>query len=205
MRIYAVPSTFAPGSTLITVTLALAASTIFAHEAAEPRPAESRTAILVCKLIEENHISHVRINEEISAKLFKRYIELLDPRKLYFTQTDVDELGQDKTKLGDLMKHGNVDFAYNTFDLFLKRVNERKALADTLVDGKHDFTIEEGMVIDAEKLPWAKNEDEIRERWRKQIKYDLLQLKLEDTADAEAQDPRQEAVSPEPRKLDADG
>ncbi len=180
------PARSRAGSTLIAVTLALAASTIFAHEAAEPRPAESRTAILVCKLIEENHISHVRINEEVSAKLFKRYIELLDPRKLYFTQTDVDELGQDKTKLGELMKHGNVDFAYNTFDLFLKRVNERKALADTLVDGKHDFTVQEGMVIDAEKLPWAKSEDEIRERWRKQIKYDLLQLKLEDTADAEA-------------------
>jgi carboxyl-terminal processing protease len=180
------PARSRAGSTLIAVTLALAASTIFAHEAAEPRPAESRTAILVCKLIEENHISHVRINDEISAKLFKRYIELLDPRKLYFTQADVDELGQDKTKLGDLMKHGNVDFAYNTFDLFLKRVTERKALADTLVDGKHDFTIDEGMVIDAEKLPWAKSEDEIRERWRKQIKYDLLQLKLEDTADAEA-------------------
>jgi carboxyl-terminal processing protease len=180
------PARSRAGSTLIAVTLALAASTIFAHEAAEPRPAESRTAILVCKLIEENHISHVRINDEISAKLFKRYIELLDPRKLYFTQADVDELGQDKIKLGDLMKHGNVDFAYNTFDLFLKRVTERKALADTLVDGKHDFTIDEGMVIDAEKLPWAKSEDEIRERWRKQIKYDLLQLKLEDTADAEA-------------------
>jgi carboxyl-terminal processing protease len=180
------PARSRAGSTLIAVTLALAASTIFAHEAAEPRPAESRTAILVCKLIEENHISHVRINEEISSKVFKRYIELLDPRKLYFTQADVDELGQDKTKLGELMKHGNVDFAYNTFDLFLKRVVERKALADTLVDGKHDFTVDEGMVIDAEKLPWAKSEEEIRERWRKQIKYDLLQLKLEDTADADA-------------------
>ena len=54
---------------ILLATLALAASTIFAHEAAEPRPAESRTAILVCKLIEENHISHVRINDEISVNL----------------------------------------------------------------------------------------------------------------------------------------
>jgi len=94
------PATSRAGSTLIAVTLALAASTIFAHEAAEPRPAESRTAILVCKLIEENHISHLRINDEVSVKLFKRYLELLDPRKLYFTQADVDELGQNKAQLG---------------------------------------------------------------------------------------------------------
>ena len=180
------PARSRAGSTLIAVTLALAASTIFAHEAAEPRPAESKTAILVCKLIEENHISHVRINDEISAKLFKRYIELLDPRKLYFSQADIDALGQDKAKLGDLLKHGNVDFAYNTFDLFLRRVTERKALADKLVEAKQDFTVDEGMVVDAEKLSWAKSEEEMQERWRKQIKYDLLSLKLEDTADAEA-------------------
>src|SRR5580704_1855749 len=180
------PARSRAGSTLIAVTLALAASTIFAHEAAEPRPAESRTAILVCKLIEENHISHLRINDEVSVKLFKRYLELLDPRKLYFTQADIDELGADKAHLGEQMKRGNVDFAYNTFDLFLKRVAERKALADTLIDAKHDFTVDEGMIVDAEKLPWAKSEDEIRERWRKQIKYDLLSLKLEDVADSEA-------------------
>src|ERR1700722_7982288 len=133
------PATSRAGSTLIAVTLALAASTIFAHEAAEPRPAESRTAILVCKMIEENHISHVRINEEISAKLFKHYIELLDPRKLYFTQADVDELGQDKTKLGALMKNGTVDFAYNPFYLYRKRGAERKALTDELIEVKPDF------------------------------------------------------------------
>jgi carboxyl-terminal processing protease len=180
------PARSRAGSTLFAVTSALVASTIFAHAAAEPRSAESRTAILVSKLIEENHISHVRINEEISAKVFKRYLEMLDPRKLYFTQADVDALGQDKAHLGEQLKHGNVDFAYNTFDLFLKRVAERKALADTLIDAKHDFTVDEGMIVDAEKLPWAKNEDEIHERWRKQIKYDLLSLKLEDVADTEA-------------------
>src|ERR1700722_8980335 len=159
------PARSRAGSTLFAVTSALVASTIFAHAAAEPRSAESRTAILVSKLIEENHISHVRINEEISAKVFKRYLEMLDPRKLYFTQADVDALGQDKAHLGEQLKHGNVDFAYNTFDLFLKRVAERKALADTLIDAKHDFTVDEGMIIDAEKPPWAKTNDEIKDAW----------------------------------------
>jgi carboxyl-terminal processing protease len=176
------------GSTLTAVMVTLVASTIFAHQAAEPRAAESKTAMLVCKMIEQSHISHVRINDEISVKLFNRYLELLDPRKLYFTQADVDTLGQDRARLGDKMKSGNVDFAYKAFDLFLQRVKEHNALAATLVDAKHDFTINEGMVIDAEKLPWAKSEEDLRERWRKQVKYDLLSLKLEDTADAEAKE-----------------
>lgn len=176
------------GSALTAVMLTFVASTIFAHQAAEPRAAESKTAILVCKMIEQSHISHVKINDEISVKLFKRYLDLLDPRKLYFSQADVDSLGQDQAKLGEKMKRGNVDFAYNAFDLFLQRVKERNALAEKLVDAKHDFTVDEGMVIDAEKLPWAKSEQDLRERWRKQVKYDLLSLKLEDTPDAEAKE-----------------
>lgn len=172
--------------TLTAVMVTLVASTIFAHQAAEPRAAESKTAMLVCKMIEQGHISHVKINDEISVKLFNRYLDLLDPRKLYFLQSDVDTLGIDRAKLGEKMKAGNVDFAYRAFDLFLQRVKERNGLASELVDAKYDFTKDEGMVIDAEKLPWAKTEQELRERWRKQVKYDLLSLKLEDTPEAEA-------------------
>jgi carboxyl-terminal processing protease len=176
------------GSTLTAVMLTLVASTIFAHQAAEPRSGESKTAMLVCKMIEQSHISHVKINDEISVKLFNRYLELLDPRKLYFSQADIDSLGRDRATLGDKMKRGNVDFAYNAFDLFLQRVKQHNAMAEALVDAKHDFTVDEGMVIDAEKLPWAKSEQDLRERWRKQVKYDLLSLKLEDTPDAEAKE-----------------
>src|SRR5580692_2185613 len=104
------------GSTLTAVMVTLVASTIFAHQAAEPRAAESKTAMLVSKMVEQSHISHVKINEEISVKLFNRYLELLDPRKLYFSQADVDALGQDRARLGDKMKAGNVDFAYRAFD-----------------------------------------------------------------------------------------
>src|SRR5580704_11903024 len=186
MGYFSMPVRSRAGSTLTAVMVTLVASTIFAHQAAEPRAAESKTAMLVSKMIEQSHISHLKINEEISVKLFNRYLELLDPRKLYFSQADVEALGQDRAKLGEKMKAGNVDFAYRAFDLFLQRVKDRNALATQLVDAKHDFTVDEGMVIDAEKLPWAKTEDELHERWRKQVKYDLLALKLEDTPDAEA-------------------
>ena len=65
---------------------------------------------------------------------------------------------------------------------------ERNALAIKLVDAKHDFTRDEGMVIDAEKLPWGQKRGRLARRWRKQVKYDLLSLKLEDTPDTEAKD-----------------
>ena len=193
------------GSTLIAVMVTLVASTIFAHQAAEPRAAESKTAMLVCKMIEQSHISHVKINDEISVKLFNRYLDLLDPRKLYFTQADVDALGRDRAKLGEKMKRGNVDFAYNTFDLFLQRVKERNALATKLVDAKHDFTKDEGMVIDAEKLPWAKSDEDMKEALAEagQVRPALAQARRHPRR--RGQRAAEEALSPQRRKLGADG
>jgi carboxyl-terminal processing protease len=171
---------------LVAVMFALVASTIFANQAAEPRPAESKTAMLVCKMIEQHHISHVKINDQVSSKLFDRYFNMLDPRKLYFTQADVDSFAGERTKLDDYLKRGNVEFAYNVFDLYLQRAQQRKALAEKLLDTPQNFAAQDEMVVDTEKLPWAKSDAEIQERWRKQVKYDLLSLKLEDTPDAEA-------------------
>jgi carboxyl-terminal processing protease len=49
---------------------------------------------------------------------------------------------------------------------------------ELLTKGKFDFTADESLQIDREKAPWAKNEDEARDLWRKRVKNDWLRLKL---------------------------
>jgi carboxyl-terminal processing protease len=149
------------GSTLTAVMVTLVASTIFAHQAAEPRAAESKTAILVCKMIEQSHISHVKINDEISVKLFNRYLELLDPRKLYFSQADVDCAGTGPGQAGREPEEGQRR-------LCLQRVRSLSAARQSSATpwprrSSAPSTISpltKGMVIDAEKLPWAKSEED---------------------------------------------
>src|ERR1700689_1938836 len=96
------PAVSRAGTGLAAVMFFLVASTIFAHQAAEPRPGDSKTAMLVCKMVEQNHISHPKIDRNLSSKLFDRYLDTLDPRKMYFMQSDIDSLGVDRTRLGDL-------------------------------------------------------------------------------------------------------
>jgi carboxyl-terminal processing protease len=50
--------------------------------------------------------------------------------------------------------------------------------ARSLLKTKLDFTVDEALQLDREKAPWAKNEDEIRDLWRKRVKNDWLRLKL---------------------------
>jgi carboxyl-terminal processing protease len=58
------------------------------------------------------------------------------------------------------------------------------------------------MEIDAKELPWSKSTEELTERWRKRIKYDLLLMKLEKWQDPAAREKRKDR-NPE-KSLDAD-
>ncbi len=175
-------------STLTVAMLMLVATTIFAQQFSTAVSNDETTTKRVCQLITRFHINRGEIDDAVSEKLLDRFIEVLDPQKLYFLQSDIDQISAYRQELDDLLKMGNVDFAYRTFDLYVNRLNERIELAHKLVDAEHDFSVDESIVIDADDLSWAQSKAESDDRWRKRIKHDLLSLKLDETPDDEAKE-----------------
>jgi carboxyl-terminal processing protease len=108
--------------------------------------------------------------------------------KLYFYQSDIDRFATQRKELDDAIRKGEVQFAYDVFAVFLKRVDERVKMVDELLAMDHDFTVDETMVIDRDLVEYPKTEAEARDRWRKRIKYDLLVLKADGTVGQEAID-----------------
>lgn len=164
----------------------LIATTIFAQQLSSNAPADQETAKLVANMITRYHIGQKALDDRISGMLLNRYVKELDPQKLYFLKSDIDDLAPYKDHLDDLLKVGKVDFAYEVFAKYLKRMDERVAVAHQLIDAPHDFSIDESMVIDGDQLQWAADTKELNERWRKRIKYDLLTLQLDKTSGDEA-------------------
>ena len=150
-----------------------------------PQADDATTAKLVAQMVEKFHISQHGLDDEISQKTFEKMLSDLDPMKLYFLQSDVENFAPYKTKLDELTLSGNTEFAHVVFDLYLKRLDERIAYAQQLIDSDFDFTQDESIITDAKDLEWAKSLDEINDRWRKRIKYDVLSLKLDDESDKE--------------------
>lgn len=159
----------------------LIATTIFAQQLSSNAPGDQETAKLVSNMISRYHISQKPLDDRISAMLLERFVKELDPQKLYFLKSDVDALSRYRDHLDELLKVGKVDFAYEVFALYLKRLDERLAVAQSFVDVPHDFSIDESMEIDGDLIPWATDVKEINDRWRKRIKFDLLTLNLEKT------------------------
>lgn len=174
---------------ILTATMAmLVATTIFVQQLSAEKSSDGTTAELVAGLLSRFHISRPKVDDALSEKLLNRYLKQLDPQKLYFLQSDVDERSKYKHQLDNLIRVGDVTFAYETFDLYLKRLDTGIELAEKYIDAEHDFTVDEEMVVDAEDAPWAKTREEIADRWRRRIKYDLLTLKLDGTEIEEARE-----------------
>ena len=164
----------------------LVATTIFAQQFAASQNNEATTVKLVADMISKFHISQKPLDDEISAKVLKRFIKDLDPNKLYFLKSDIDSFARYRDQLDDLLKIGQVNFEHEAWNLYLKRLDERVALAHHLIDQPHDFTIDESITIDPDNTPWAADVKEMGERWRKRIKYELVSLDLDKTEPEDA-------------------
>ena len=154
----------------------------------KPGSNDRHIAVAVRRHLEREHFLRQPIDDAMSQRWFASFLEALDPLKSYFLQSDVDFFAQKRDVLDDLVKRGDVSFAYEVFARFLQRVDSRMPLIERLVGETHDFAAAESLVIDRKATAWARNEAEAEDLWRRRIKYDLLVQKMEKTPPEEAQD-----------------
>jgi len=167
---------------LFRLSLALPAVLLAFVMAAQPMAAKSdaeQVAVSVGRLLEEGHYTHQRLDDEVSKKFLRTYVEMLDFSHLFFTQQDIDMLNAKYgTALDDDVLLGNLKPAYEIYDLYTKRVDGRiakiKEMLKEPVDYKNDATIE----VSRQKSPWPKDEADADGIWRGRIASELLQEHL---------------------------
>lgn len=145
-----------------------------ADDLGRPTVINKHVAKLVTKLMQDDHLSNRPLDDKISQRAFDLFVKSLDPMKVYFAQSDIDEFSVWRTDLDDEMKRGDFTAAFAIFRRFLQRVDQRTETAANMVDADHDFTLKEEMVTDSDMLTFAATEEEAVEKWRKRIKYSLL-------------------------------
>ncbi|MEP7015543.1 MAG: carboxy terminal-processing peptidase [Verrucomicrobiota bacterium] len=136
-------------------------------------------AVSVGRLLEEGHYTHQPLNAEMSKKFLQTYLELLDYSHLFFTQKDVDALtAKYSSSLGDDVLLGNLKPAYEIYDLYSKRVDDRVAKVKELVKQPTDFKTDATIDVSRQKAAWPKDDAEADDLWRGRVENELLQEKL---------------------------
>jgi carboxyl-terminal processing protease len=170
---------------LVAATLAVPSAGLFARPT-EPSAADRQITLAVSMLMERQHMSGQSLDDTISQRCMETFIKELDPLKLFFYQSDIDEFMRNRSRLDDLFRRGDIRFAYDVFARFLARVDERINIAQEQLGKEHDFSIDEDMIRDPEAATFAKTPEEAAERWRQRVKFDLLKEVADDVAMDEA-------------------
>jgi len=144
----------------------------------KPEQQQAQAAHLAAELVARYHYKGMPLDDALSEKIFDRYLKSLDSEKLFFVQTDIDQLSADRTKLAEAILKEDLSVPFAIFNLYEHRAAERFAYARTVLKKGFDFQKNESFQYAREKEAWVKTEAEMRDLWRKRVKDDWLRLKL---------------------------
>ncbi|MDH0894300.1 MULTISPECIES: carboxy terminal-processing peptidase [unclassified Pseudomonas] len=135
----------------------------------------------VVELLKRHHYNKPPLNDERSVKIYEGYLKMLDPARSYFTAADIAQFDRWKTRFDDFLKSGDLEPGFGIYRVYLQRAEERLDQVEAMLEGgvdKIDFTLDESLLVDREKAPWAKDKAELDDLWRKRVKDEVLRLKI---------------------------
>lgn len=125
-------------------------------------------------VLTEGHYQPQEINNAFSENVYTSFIDKMDPSKRYFLQSDIDEFSKYKTAIDDQIKNEELTFFFLVYNRFNERLEDSKKYYQEILTHKFDFDKIETLDIDYEKNTYAKNENDLSNVWRKQLKTNTL-------------------------------
>ncbi|MGZ8524065.1 MAG: carboxy terminal-processing peptidase [Chitinophagaceae bacterium] len=131
---------------------------------------------LVGDMLAQAHFSPQDINDAFSKKIFTKYVNDLDPEKNMFLQSDIAALQKKyESRIDEEIKGAPVEFFLAAGKVFNTRMEEAAVTCSELLAKPFDFTIDEEVLLDGDKLEYAGSAAAVKERWRKKVKFLTLE------------------------------
>lgn len=134
---------------------------------------------------QENHIESLPIDDQLSKKLFTHYLTQLDPNKVFFSQTDIDELQSFQLSIDDELKSGQFTFFEQSIQLLRQAVLKAEKYYKENIAGSFNLSLNESFETNASKIDYAKSDAALSLRWKKK----LTKMLFDELLIVEQQDP----------------
>jgi carboxyl-terminal processing protease len=140
---------------------------------------QRQAALIITQVMEKFHYRKPRLDDEMSAAVYERYLESLDANRSFFTAADVASFERYRDRLDDSLRTGKLDPAYVIFRRFRELVEGRVKFAQELLQShEFDFSIDEEYQFDRSEAAWMPDVAALDDLWRKRVKNDILSLRL---------------------------
>lgn len=125
-------------------------------------------------LLETEHYSPRKIDDDFSKDVFKEYLKALDPEKNIFLQSDINALRVYETKLDDEIHGEPILFEPASSVIYEKRLVEARKIFEKVVQSPFDFNIDDSVLLDVDVKSAPANENERYTYWHQILKYKVL-------------------------------
>ncbi|MEB8327810.1 carboxy terminal-processing peptidase [Flavobacteriaceae bacterium KMM 6897] len=150
------------------------ASCSFTNKSFESSDKDKLLLDLITYVLEKGHYQPKDINDDFSVKVFEDFINVLDPTKRYFLEKDIYEFEKYKFQIDDQIKNTDISFFDLVHERLIERMQEAKGIYKAVLSEPFDYNADEKINIDYDDQPFAKSKSDLKERWRKQLKYATL-------------------------------
>ncbi|MFM6936088.1 MAG: tail-specific protease, partial [Aquirufa sp.] len=109
----------------------------------QPTETQRKVERLVFGILSNYHYRKVPVNDSLSSKIFDAYLKDLDPNKVYFLASDIEEVEKYRYTIDEQLNLGDLTSAFQIYNLYQKRMMERFAYVDNIIKQAMDFTVDE--------------------------------------------------------------
>jgi carboxyl-terminal processing protease len=138
---------------------------------------EQREALIirgVLSALQQLHYEPIELNDDISMKAFKSYIERMDSGKRFLTTAEYNQLKAWEKRIDDEFLTEKFDFFNLSLQIIEQAVQRAKLFYPEILDKPFNFYTDEYVEMDPKKMDFAENEAALKDRWRRLLKYDAM-------------------------------
>lgn len=142
-----------------------------------PDPNPQKEAAMMQALLQgltRYHFQPKEINDNFSKDVYGYYLKEIDGGKRFFTQADIDQIKPFEKLLDDQALAGTFEFFDLSSALMDKSFVKTQGWYRDILSKPMDFTKNESLESDGKKIKWAKDDAELRDRWQKWMKYEVI-------------------------------
>jgi carboxyl-terminal processing protease len=128
----------------------------------------------VMRSMNNMHFNPLKVDDDLSVRIFENYLKSTDRLKKFLIQADIDKLSVHKKDIDDQLNQSRLDFFNDVEKMYTLRMEEASSYYKEVLDKPMDFTLQETVELDPDKAPWCASQAELREEWRKAVKYQVM-------------------------------
>ncbi len=153
-----------------------------------PEKQHAKLSFIIAKQLQYQHYRQMVLDDNLSSKVFDAFLKSLDPNRNFFLASDIKRFERFRFSLDNHFRRGELDFAFDMFNIYQKRHTERLVYTLNLLENDYEqlnFNTDETLITEREDLAWSKNKKTQNTLTRKQLKNLIISFKLAGKDDTE--------------------